>query len=83
MKSNGQQPQPAPQPMPQQQEQRDITKEDIHSQQRAHLALRSLDLEAENVMLQQENGKLKQRIEELEGVAAEHAKPANVARADA
>lgn len=53
------------QAQPEQQEQRDITTEDIHRQQRANLALRALDLEAENVMLQQENQKLKAEIEEL------------------
>jgi hypothetical protein len=47
-------------------EQREITTEEIHRQQRANLALRSLDLEAENVMLQQEVAKLKARIAELE-----------------
>jgi cell division protein FtsB len=52
----------------QQPEQRDITKEDVQNQQRANLALRSLDLEAENVLLQQENAKLKARIEELESM---------------
>lgn len=52
----------------QQPEQREITKEDVQNQQRANLALRSLDLEAENVMLQQENAKLKARIEELESM---------------
>ena len=51
-----------------QQEQREITKEDVQNQQRANLALRSLDLEAENIMLQQENQKLKARIGELEAL---------------
>jgi len=57
-----QQPQMAQQP----EQQRDITTEDIQRQQRANLALRALDLEAENVILQQEVAKLKARIAELE-----------------
>lgn len=42
------------------------TAEDIHRQQRAFLALRALDLEAENILLHQEVQRLKARIEELE-----------------
>ena len=43
-----------------------LTSDDIHRQQRANLALRTLDLEAENIILQQEVRQLKARIEELE-----------------
>jgi hypothetical protein len=53
-------------PVPQQeQEQRPVTAEDIQRQQRAYLSLRALDLEAENILLQQEIQKLKAEIEEL------------------
>jgi len=61
--------------MAQQPEQRDITKEDIQTQQRANLAIRALDLEAENVLLQQENQKLKARIEELESMPVGKQRP--------
>lgn len=73
---------PTPQ-QPQQEPQRPITAEDIQRQQRASLALRALDLETENVLLQQEVAQLKARIEDLEGVTARHAKSAAAARADA
>jgi len=46
-----------------------LTSDDIHRQQRANLALRTLDLEAENIMLQQEVRQLKAKIEELESAA--------------
>lgn len=65
MLSNG-----AEQQMPQQQLSQEFTAEDVHRQQRANLALRALDLEVENVLLQQENQKLKVRIEELESLPA-------------
>lgn len=42
-----------------------VTADDIHRQQRANLALRALDLEAENYLLQQEVQLLKKQIEEL------------------
>lgn len=51
---------------PQPSEQPPVTADDIQRQQRGYLALRSLDLEVENVLLQQEVQRLKARIAELE-----------------
>jgi hypothetical protein len=62
---NGATQQPPAPPEPQ----REITAEDVHRQQRANLALRALDLEAENVLLQQEVERLRARLAELEMVA--------------
>lgn len=42
-----------------------VTVEEVHRQQRAHLAMRALDLEAENFLLQQEVQRLIARVEEL------------------
>lgn len=64
MRSNGAMQQPPPA-----EPQREITAEDVHRQQRANLALRALDLEAENVLLQQEVERLKARLAELEMIS--------------
>jgi hypothetical protein len=58
---------PQPQPQPQQEPPRPITPEDIWRNQRANLSLRALDLEAEVILLQQENQRLQQRVAELTG----------------
>lgn len=66
---------PPPQPEP-------VTADDIQRQQRAHLALRALDLEVENVLLQQEVQRLTARVAELQAFAEAAAAPAT-AEADA
>lgn len=66
MRSNGAaHPPPQPiEPPPQ-----PVTADEIQRQQRAHLALRALDLEVENVLLQQEVQRLTARVAELQAFA--------------
>jgi hypothetical protein len=67
-------PQGEPQP-----EQRPVTADDIYRNQRANLALRALDLEAEVVLLQQEKARLEQENAELKAqLAVPSAEPKNV-----
>lgn len=71
-----------PQPEPQPEQPQRFTTEEIHRQQRANLALRALDLEAENIMLQQEIQRLNTRVTELETAGLQKVQPTTV-RADA
>jgi lipid II:glycine glycyltransferase (peptidoglycan interpeptide bridge formation enzyme) len=51
-------------------EQRPVTANDIYRNQRANLALRALDLEAEVVLLQQEKARLEQENAQLKAALA-------------